>query len=70
MRKRLLLMELLTALLHFFDEKVTKIVNNAHIDPNVYSGKAKMGAGESNFITVVRNGSPIKWSTPLPLMQR
>ena len=36
---------------NFFEDKVDKIVNTAIIDPNVYNGKTKLAASESNFMS-------------------
>ena len=35
----------------FFKEKVDKIVKTAIIDPNVYNGKTKLAAADSDFMS-------------------
>ena len=37
----------------FFQEKVSKIISNAVIDPNVYNGRTKMAMVDGDFMTAV-----------------
>ena len=37
----------------FFQEKVSKIVRNAEIDPNVYNGHTKMATVDCGFMTAI-----------------